>query len=290
MPFTVTNVGGRPVRARVQPVAQEPVKAAWLALSSSAERDIPPGGTQQFTVSVKIPPGISAGSYSFRLDAVDVANPDENYTQGPAVSIIIALAPPPPKPFPWWILAVVAVVLIGGGLTIWKMAGTSPTPSPEPTPPHAKEEPSPPPPPPLAPPSGIVSIMNKNTGLCLSPAGGRDDNNAEIVQYLCDGDPSRMWSFQIVAKDIVKIRNDHSKRCLTVAGGNRERDDPSVQYNCDEDRSRRWQFVPVDATTFRLKNDNSGLCLTIPGGAKDLNKTAVQNECENDPSTEWTVK
>src|SRR5205085_6273357 len=74
-----------------------------------------------------------------------------------------------------------------------------------------------------APPSGRVAIMNAHSGLCLSPAGGGRDRNGQIVQFTCDQDPSRFWSFTVVNGDMVEITNLNSGLCLTIAGGNTER-------------------------------------------------------------------
>ena len=149
-----------------------------------------------------------------------------------------------------------------------------------------------------APPSGRVAIMNAKSGLCLSPAGGGRDNNGEIVQFTCDQDPSRFWSFTVVNGDIVEITNLNSGLCLTIAGGNTEKNTVSVQYTCDSDPSRRWRYTVVDATTFRLVNATtfrlvnvqSGLCLTIAGGGTDRNTTAVQYPCDGDPSRNWQIR
>ena len=67
-------------------------------------------------------------------------------------------------------------------------------------------------------PSGRVAIMNAHSGLCLSPAGGGRDKNSEIVQFTCDQDPSRFWSFTDVDGDTVEITNLNSGLCLTIAG------------------------------------------------------------------------
>lgn len=138
-------------------------------------------------------------------------------------------------------------------------------------------------------PSGRVQIMNAHSSLCLSPAGGGRDNNGEIVQFTCDQDPSRFWSFTVVNGDIVEITNLNSGLCLTIAGGNTERNVVSVQYTCDADPSRRWRYTVVDATTFRLVNVRSGLCLTIAGGGTGKNTTAVQFPCDGDPSRDWKI-
>ena len=140
-----------------------------------------------------------------------------------------------------------------------------------------------------APPGGRIEIMNAHSDLCLSPAGGGRGNNDEIVQFTCDQDPSRFWTFRVVGDDVVKIVNVNSGLCLTVAGGNKERNTVSVQYSCDNDPSRRWHYVS-DGGTFRLMNVNSGLCLTIAGGGTGKNVTAVQFPCDGDPSRNWKIK
>ena len=114
-------------------------------------------------------------------------------------------------------------------------------------------------------------------------------NNGEIVQFTCDQDPSRFWSFTAVNGDIVEITNLNSGLCLTIAGGNTERNLVSVQYTCDSDPSRRWRYTVVDAATFRLVNVHSGLCLTIAGGGTGRNTTAVQFPCDGDRSRDWKI-
>jgi len=138
-------------------------------------------------------------------------------------------------------------------------------------------------------PSGRVAIMNAHSNLCLSPAGGGRDKNGEIVQFTCDQDPARFWSFTVVEGDIVEITNLNSGLCLTIAGGNTDRNIVSVQYTCDSDPSRRWRYTVVDGATFRLVNVHSGLCLTIAGGGTSRNTTAVQFPCDGDPSRDWKI-
>jgi hypothetical protein len=161
--------------------------------------------------------------------------------------------------------------------------GTTPTQQP------AGEQQSPPSPNKPHAPDGEVLIMNANSGLCLSPAGGGTDRNTEIVQFTCDRDSARVWRFVPVDGDVVKIRNINSGMCLTVAGGNTNLNDHSVQYFCDDDPSRRWHYTVVNETTFRLVNVNSDLCLTVAGGGTDRNTVAVQYRCEGDPSRDWRI-
>jgi TolB protein len=50
---------------------------------------------------------------------IQVANPDDDYTQGPSVVFDVPAALPVKRSFPWWILAVVAALLIVGGGLGW---------------------------------------------------------------------------------------------------------------------------------------------------------------------------
>jgi len=140
------------------------------------------------------------------------------------------------------------------------------------------------------PPSGRVAIMNAHSNLCISPAGGNRLLNDETVQFNCDSDPARFWSFTKLGGDVYAITNLNSGLCLTVAGGNTNRNDPSVQFTCDTDPSRHWHFRDLDGSTFQLVNVNSNLCLTIAGGSTDLNVTAVQFPCDGDTSRNWHLR
>jgi hypothetical protein len=133
-------------------------------------------------------------------------------------------------------------------------------------------------------------ILNANSGLCLSPAGGSTALNAEIVQFPCDDDPSRLWNFSTVSgDDIVQIINN-SGLCLTVAGGGTAQNTTAVQYTCDRDPSRRWRITIGNDQTFQLVNMNSNLCLTIAGGGIGRNTPAVQYPCDGHRSRDWQLR
>ena len=116
--FTVSNTTGRAIRGRAHVVAQPATAEPWVKLLGEAERDFASTGSQQYVVQIAVPPSAPAGDYTFRLDMVDVANPDENFGEGPTVRFVVATPAPVKKPFPWWIVAVVGgLVLVG--VIIW---------------------------------------------------------------------------------------------------------------------------------------------------------------------------
>jgi len=112
--FTVTNSSARPLRGqlRVRPLGS--TKGEWLSIVGETERPFSPNAAQQVVVKVATPSGAPAGKYQFRLDAVSVINPDDDFTEGPAVDLEVKAAEGPKKAFPWWIVAAAggAVILI----------------------------------------------------------------------------------------------------------------------------------------------------------------------------------
>ncbi len=117
--FTVTNTSGRPRTARAEVKASEPAQQPWLSVEGEPERDFPVGGTHQVSAKVAVPPGTPPGSHSFRLDVVSTANPDDDFAEGPTVSLEVGALAPEKKKFPWWIVAAAAAVLVIAGVTAY---------------------------------------------------------------------------------------------------------------------------------------------------------------------------
>jgi hypothetical protein len=124
--FTVTNATSRPLRgiAKIKPLGD--TQDEWLKIDGETERDFPAGGTHQFTVTFNKPkpptPGAprAAESFPFRLDAISANNPDEDFAEGPTVTVEVPEQKvAPPKSFPWWIFLIFAVLLIVGGIIVF---------------------------------------------------------------------------------------------------------------------------------------------------------------------------
>jgi hypothetical protein len=147
--FTVSNTTAHAVRGRAHLVAQQTSAASWLTFQGDAEREFVSSGSHQYVVQITLPPGAPAGDYTFRLDMVDLANPDDDFSEGPVVKFVVTPSVPVKKPFPWWIVAVVVglLILVGGAtysiirlshnqptVTVTKLTPTRVLPTPTPTP------------------------------------------------------------------------------------------------------------------------------------------------------------
>jgi uncharacterized repeat protein (TIGR01451 family) len=119
--FTVANASGRQLPARAHIVPQGEAQADWFTLAGESEREFAIAGVQQYTVRIQVPPEAAAGNYLFRLDAVGIRVPDEEFAEGPSVTFVVPEQVVEKRPFPWWIIVVIAavVLLVGIGTAVY---------------------------------------------------------------------------------------------------------------------------------------------------------------------------
>src|SRR5579885_1718060 len=109
--YTVTNTTSHAIRGRAHIVALQTTSVPWLTLVGRTEREFAASGSQQYVVQISVPPGAAAGDYTFRMDMVDLADPDDNFSEGPTVKFVVPAPVPVKKPFPWWIIEVIIGIL-----------------------------------------------------------------------------------------------------------------------------------------------------------------------------------
>ena len=144
-PLTVTasvtnsaTVPARVVLAAFAPEAGAPQASAkaWTVVDRPL-REIAPGATEQYTVTVTPAPEAAAGEHVVRFIAYDADRPPEEYSdQARLLRVVVpAKAAPAPTGTPWWIWVAAAVLVLVVGVIAFLLL--RPTGEPEP--------PSPPP-------------------------------------------------------------------------------------------------------------------------------------------------
>jgi PKD repeat protein len=110
--FTVSNIANRAVRGRMQltPIGQ--TSGTSLALVGETERDFKANETYPCRVRVGLPSQMVPGRYSFRLDVLNAADPDDDYAEGPAVAFEVDPVVEPPTTFPWWLIVLVVALMV----------------------------------------------------------------------------------------------------------------------------------------------------------------------------------
>jgi len=117
--LTITNTSAASIdgRLRLAGAGTSPATEAWLTISDPAESRYKPNESKRFSVAISVPPSQADGTFLFRAETYAVANPNEDFTSGPEISITVKRAAAPVhKHVPLWIpiAAVVAVLVIAG--------------------------------------------------------------------------------------------------------------------------------------------------------------------------------
>jgi len=123
--YTVTNNAASPARGRVRPVPRDSLPEDCFEVEGAAERDFRPGETHQFTVRLVLPPGTPDGTYGFRLDVVNVADPQEDFTEGDGVAVTWkAPRADTDRRFSWWPIAAAVTLIVIAGLAFLLLRDT----------------------------------------------------------------------------------------------------------------------------------------------------------------------
>lgn len=115
--FTVANTTRRTIRGHARLVVQPPSAQDWLELMEEAERVFAgansqrDSSSQQYTLHIAVPEHAPAGDYTIQLNVVDLADPDENFSEGPAVTLTVTTPVIVKKRFPWWLLDILAALM-----------------------------------------------------------------------------------------------------------------------------------------------------------------------------------
>src|SRR6266849_2311444 len=125
--YTAKNVTGAAIDGRAVLVSVPATNAAsgvvqkgWVKIDGLAERHFNRDQEEVFLVKIAAPPGSPAGKYTFRLDVVSVAKPDEG-DAGPASEFDVIATTAKASGDSKWLLIIIVIILVLliGGLTTW---------------------------------------------------------------------------------------------------------------------------------------------------------------------------
>jgi beta-lactam-binding protein with PASTA domain len=138
--ITVKNVSraaidGRAVLVSLPPATKTSpgvVENSWVKIDGLTDRHFAIDQEEVFSVKIAVPQKkeqpAPPGNYSFRMDVINTARPDDSGDQSPALGFTVAAVVPRPKPKWPLIAAIAAAVVIIGGLTVWLLTRGTPVP------------------------------------------------------------------------------------------------------------------------------------------------------------------
>lgn len=154
---SVTNSASVPARivlAAFAPLPGQagaaPASAREWAVVDRPLRELPAGGTEQFTITITPPAEAAAGEHVVRFIAYDNDRPPEEYSdQARQVQVVVPARPAPAAPgVPWWIWVAAAVLVVVVGVVAFlvlrpvaepELPSSSPTPTATATPTPTKK-------------------------------------------------------------------------------------------------------------------------------------------------------
>lgn len=136
--FTVTNIFDEDTELAASIYIDEneetAAQAEWFDIKVDSNWTLGSKTTEEVKVDVTIPNAQPMGDYKFKLTIYAKENPGDDFTTSEMVLVKKAEIPiveNEKKPFPWWIVAVVAALLVVVGI-VWYIVSSEPEPKPEP--------------------------------------------------------------------------------------------------------------------------------------------------------------
>ena len=124
--FNVKNTSGRALTIGAKVLVDAPAEEGWLHVDAPAEQELDDNVLTQIPVKIQVPAEGAPDRYTYRLLVYSARRAGEEFTESEAVAFEVPkrdpkVDPVPPPPNRWWIwAAVIAGVLIIGGLLTWK--------------------------------------------------------------------------------------------------------------------------------------------------------------------------
>ncbi|MBN1983464.1 MAG: PASTA domain-containing protein [Chitinivibrionales bacterium] len=113
--FTIKNSSTNREKCIVKIVPLGSSQKEWFFLEEDSTFMIEANQVKSISPIVTIGADVKAGQYQFRLDAYSEKNPDDDYTEGQAVTVVVPQAQPEDekkKEIPWWIIIVGCIVIL----------------------------------------------------------------------------------------------------------------------------------------------------------------------------------
>jgi hypothetical protein len=123
----------------------------------------------------------------------------------------------------------------------------------------------------------LYLVVNKNSGLCLTPGKGEPREGQGVAQEQTEGKPHQVWSLVPGPKPgTFGLRNYASGRFLHVPGGSRNPGTPLVQWGkAGTDDSELWWLEKSEAH-WRLRSAASGLYVGVREGKTTAGADVIQ--------------
>ena len=132
-----------------------------------------------------------------------------------------------------------------------------------------------------------VDLVSRHSGKCMDVVNASSSNNAEIVQYTCNGGYNQQWEARDAGNGYVQLVARHSGRCLDVASASTADGAKVIQYACSSGTNQQWQFQDAGNGYYRIVARHSGKCLDVSNWSTANSARIIQYGCSGGNNQQW---
>ena len=111
--FTVTNKTNEPLACRLKAAPQGDAQAEWFEVQGEKERPFAASETQKITVDIAAPGDLKPGDFKFRLQAISVNDPGNDYAESAVATLTVPEVIRHTRLWPYILVAAVLVLIVG---------------------------------------------------------------------------------------------------------------------------------------------------------------------------------
>jgi hypothetical protein len=134
--------------------------------------------------------------------------------------------------------------------------------------------------------SAWYEVVNTNSGLCASAAGGGTANGTAVEQLACTGATSQLWQFVPVASGYYEVLNENAQSAgesWNITGGTGATASGDLlqtwAYGNTSDTNELFAADQQSSGSYTFVADNSGLCIDTPGASTSSGVQLQQYTC-----------
>ncbi|MEU8385402.1 RICIN domain-containing protein [Streptosporangium sp. NPDC048865] len=119
-----------------------------------------------------------------------------------------------------------------------------------------------------APPTGLTTVISRNSGKCVDARAAATANGTVVQQYACNGSTAQLWQFQPTSGGYHRVGNGNNGAQAWDVTNVSAADGALVQlWSYSGGNNQQWQAVEEPGGFYHFVNRHSGKCLDVPGAS-----------------------
>ena len=133
-------------------------------------------------------------------------------------------------------------------------------------------------------------IVNKRSGLCLTPVVGSTGEGAALIQDICGSIGGQAWEFDYRSGSDYRVRNAAVGRCVDLWYGFNHNGAAIFNWSCHENANQRWTITYNGSGYYQFQNAQAKTCLDVVDGFTQRGVPVDGWGCHGGDSQQWELR